>query len=80
MTATDEPLISLVAVPAPGPDALRTAGDGLVPMDYGPRLAAAYRSGITMHNDDLQHLYALERRTWAPTSERSRAQAGYGKY
>jgi hypothetical protein len=48
--------------------------------DYPTRLSDAYRNGVTMEPKDLQDLYDLEIRTWAPTSERSRSQAGYGKF
>jgi hypothetical protein len=48
--------------------------------DYPGRMADAYRNGVAMEPQDLQDLYDLEIRTWAPTSERSRSQAGYGKY
>ena len=44
------------------------------------RVAASYRDGVPMEPKDLQDLYDLEIRTWAPTSERSRSQAGYGKF
>lgn len=49
-------------------------------VDYGRRLADGYRLGLPMEAADLAHLYDVERRTWAPTSERSRLQAGYGVY
>lgn len=49
-------------------------------VDYRGRLADGYRLGLPMDAADLEHLYAVERRTWAPTSERSRQQAGYGVY
>jgi hypothetical protein len=48
--------------------------------DYEAQVAASYRNGVPMEPQDLQDLYDLEIRTWAPTSERSRSQAGYGKF
>lgn len=48
--------------------------------DYAERVLDAYRNGVPMEPQDLQDLYDLEIRTWAPTSERSRSQAGYGKF
>jgi hypothetical protein len=49
-------------------------------VDWPQRLALAYRTGSQAEPADLATLYALEMRTWAPTSERSRAQAGFGRY
>ena len=44
------------------------------------RVDAAWRSGFETEIDDIKYLYQLETRAWAPTSERSRSQAGYGKF
>jgi hypothetical protein len=49
-------------------------------VDYGQRLADALRHGVRMTTGDLKYLYDLEIRTWAPTSDRSRSQAGYGVF
>jgi hypothetical protein len=46
-------------------------------MDYRARLDQAYRVGLDVATRDLHHRCALERITWAPTSQRSRGQAGY---
>lgn len=40
-------------------------------------LRAAYAQGIVVEMCDLKFLYELETRAWAPTSERSRLQAGF---
>jgi hypothetical protein len=49
-------------------------------VDWPQRLALAYRTGTQADPADLETLYMLEMRTWAPTSERSRNQAGFGRF
>ena len=49
-------------------------------VDFPRRIEHALSNGVPMDVDDLKYLYDLELRTWAPTSERSRSQAGYGVY
>jgi hypothetical protein len=44
------------------------------------RVEKAWSFGIETALEDIQYLYKLETRAWAPTSERSRSQAGYGKF
>jgi hypothetical protein len=44
------------------------------------RVSAAWTQGIETPLEDIRYLYELEMRAWAPTSERSRSQAGYGKF
>ena len=57
-----------------------------VPPIMGPmenlcsRVTEAWRTGVETTEEDLRYLYQLETRAWAPTSERSRSQAGYGKF
>ena len=48
-------------------------------MKIRPRdeITAAYNKGIPISQQTLDKFYALEMLTWAPTSERSRAQAGF---
>jgi len=40
-------------------------------------LERAFKSGIPVEPETLKAIYELEKLTWAPTSERSRAQAGF---
>jgi hypothetical protein len=49
-------------------------------IDFPRRIADALSNGVPMEAEDLEYLYGLELRTWAPTSERSRSQAGFGVY
>ena len=67
---------SLVLAAAPATPVVAPVGA----TDWTERVAAAYRMGTDVDPLDYRHLYALEMQTWAPTSERSRAQAGYGRY
>jgi hypothetical protein len=46
--------------------------------DVGAALHDAYANGIDVEESNLKFLYELETRTWAPSSERSRMQAGFG--
>ena len=72
--AGDEGSFSIAALPCQPMDLLPGA------TDWPQRLALAYRTGTEADPADYRTLYALEMRTWAPTSERSRAQAGYGRF
>lgn len=66
--------LGIIAVPSP----VMALAAGAT--DWPERLALAYRTGTVADPADHQALYALEMRTWAPTSDRSRAQAGYGRF
>lgn len=80
-----------VGAPIAG-DAACSPGDLVIDCRVGPhgavpdgenlaaRVDAAWAAGVPTTEDDLRYLYQLEMRTWAPTSERSRSQAGYGKF
>jgi hypothetical protein len=46
-------------------------------LDGAAQLERANASGISVPFEDFLNLYALERRCWAPTSEKSRAQAAF---
>jgi hypothetical protein len=46
--------------------------------DVSAALNDAYAHGVDVQTSDLTFLYQLETRTWAPSSERSRMQAGFG--
>jgi hypothetical protein len=46
--------------------------------DVSAALHDAFANGISVEASNLKFLYELETRTWAPSSERSRMQAGFG--
>lgn len=50
---------------------------GVVWTDVEGALQAASSNGLMIATEDLKFLYELETRTWAPSSERSRMQAGF---
>lgn len=58
--------------------AMSSGVDSLAPLvDYSAQIADAHRQGIVVDRDEFLHFYALERRSWAPTSEKSRKQAAF---
>ncbi len=66
--------VHLLAWRGPAP-ALRADATGVT--DATACIEAAFSGGIPIAPDVLEALYELEKITWAPTSERSRAQAGF---
>jgi len=50
---------------------------GLRAANWTAQYAKALRFGVDVATEDYLNLYALERRAWAPTSERSRKQAAF---
>jgi len=65
----------LLMVSASAPDLKSSSDHAMVrPQE---KIAAAYGKGVPVSRQTLDCLYALETLTWAPTSERSRAQAGF---
>ena len=70
--------IELLVVPNLQAATIRQAlGPDVAAIDVRSALDRAYRDGIASASADVAHLYNLEKETWAPTSERSRAQAGF---
>jgi len=61
-------------------EAMRSLAQHVELVDFPRRVAHALSNGVPVEAEDLEYLYDLELRTWAPTSERSRSQAGYGVY
>lgn len=61
---------SAPVTPAPGPAAWHLS-------NVSEAIRDAYANGLQLDAGDLQFLYELETRTWAPSSERSRMQAGF---
>lgn len=59
-------------------DVPESAGDYLA-ADVQQSVQRAHRQGLAISGETLTAIYALEKRTWAPTSERSRSQAGFGQ-
>lgn len=59
-------------------------GEGQGPVEQADNLAnrvrKAWTEGVETTLEDITYLYQLETRAWAPTSDRSRSQAGYGKF
>lgn len=64
----------LLMVSARRPE-LKTSGH--VAVRPKEKIAEAHQKGIPVSRETLDALYALEMVTWAPTSERSRSQAGF---
>jgi hypothetical protein len=70
----------LVAFPFTAGDdlaAIASRHAGLACKDVSGALRKAYAQGVEIAAEDLRFLYELETRTWAPSSERSRQQAGF---
>lgn len=66
--------LAIVATSRP----LQFEAAGMEPFSPQRSIEQAYRKGIAVAPETLQAIYDLEVITWAPTSERSRSQAGYG--
>jgi hypothetical protein len=61
-------------------ETMRSLPEESTVLDFPRRVAHALSNGVPIEAEDLKYLYDLELRTWAPTSERSRSQAGYGVF
>jgi hypothetical protein len=78
---SDDASIDLIATAHPVRSELRAYADAktdIVWTDVAGALQTAYADGVKVTPEDLKFLYELETRTWAPSSDRSRMQAGFG--
>jgi hypothetical protein len=77
---SDAPVLELVAFPFTAGDDLSVVASrhaGVACRNVSEAIKKAYAQGVDVAQEDLRFLYHLETRTWAPSSERSRQQAGF---
>jgi len=74
-TRVEPGAVGFLAIPCRPADEAPARLNGAIRL--AERWREANRHGLVVAAEDLRHLYDLEKRAWAPTSERSRSQAAF---